>query len=348
MGAGPGKERGAIGIAGSVEAQRHGDPRQFTFVEEALDVVTRALSGDRRALGQVLRRVEDGTPEGRAALRALYPRTGHAHVVGITGAPGSGKSTLVNAFALGLRRREKRVAIVPIDPSSPLSGGAVLGDRIRMQDLAGDPGVFIKSMAAREALGGLAETTGDVISVLDAVGNDVILVETVGVGQAEIDIVREAHTTIVVLVPGLGDDIQAMKAGLLEIADIFVVNKADREGADAVVRQLSAMLSLGAPLDRPPPIVRTVATTGEGVERLLDEVDAHHAYLAASSQLNRLSRRQAERRVLELVRAGLLTRLSRALGGSGVFEAVVADVADRKLDPYSAADQLIAELLPPA
>ncbi|GIW05758.1 MAG: GTPase [Dehalococcoidia bacterium] len=311
-----------------------------------MELVGRALAGDRRALGQVLRRVEDRTPEGRAVLRALYPQTGQAHVVGITGAPGSGKSTLVNALALGLRRRGKRVAIVPVDPSSPLSGGAVLGDRIRMQDLSGDPGVFIKSMAAREALGGLAETTGDVITVLDAVGHDVILVETVGVGQAEVDIVREAHTTIVVLVPGLGDDIQAMKAGLLEIADIFVVNKADREGADSVARQLSAMLSLGAPIDRPPPIVRTVATTGEGVDQLLDEVEAHFAYLAASSQLHRLNRRKAERRVLELVRAGLLSRISRALGGSGEFEALVDQVADRKLDPYSAADRLITELLP--
>jgi LAO/AO transport system kinase len=311
-----------------------------------MDLVERALAGDRRALGQLLRRVEDATPEGRAALKALYPRSGHAQVVGITGAPGSGKSTLVNALALALRRRGKRVAIVPVDPSSPLSGGAVLGDRIRMQDLAGDPGVFIKSMAAREALGGLAETTGDVITVLDAVGNEMIVVETVGVGQAEVEIVREAHTTIVVLVPGMGDDIQAMKAGLLEVADIFVVNKADRDGADAVVRQLRAMIALGAPPDRPPPIVSTIATTGEGVDRLLDEIDAHFAYLATSSQLDRLTRRQAERRVLDLVRAGLLARLRRSLGGSSVFEEVVSEVAARTLDPYSAADRLINEVLP--
>ncbi|MCS6802811.1 MAG: methylmalonyl Co-A mutase-associated GTPase MeaB [Chloroflexota bacterium] len=311
-----------------------------------MNLVDRALAGDRRALGQLLRRVEDGTPDGRAALRALYPRSGHAHVVGITGAPGSGKSTLVNALALAMRRQGKRVAIVPVDPSSPLSGGAVLGDRIRMQDLAGDPGVFIKSMAAREALGGLAETTGDVITILDAVGNDVIVVETVGVGQAEVDIVREAHTTIVVLVPGMGDDIQAMKAGLLEVADIFVVNKADREGADAVVRQLRTMIALGAPLDRPPPIVPTVATTGEGVDRLREEIDAHFAYLAASSRLDRLTRRQAERRVLEVTRTRLLARLSRAVGDSTLFEEVVAEVAARKLDPYSAADRLIEAILP--
>lgn len=310
-----------------------------------MQMVERALAGDRRALGQVLRRVEDGTIEGRAALRLLYPRSGQAQIVGVTGAPGSGKSTLVSQIALELRRRGKTVAIVPVDPSSPLSGGAVLGDRIRMQDLSGDPGIFIKSMAARTALGGLSETTADVITVLDAVGYDLVIVETVGVGQAEVDIVGEAHTTIVVLVPGLGDDIQAMKAGLLEIADIFVVNKSDREGANSVARQLRAMLGLGAPMDRPPPILATVATTGEGIGRLVDEILEQYGALAADSR-DRHAHQQAERRLLELVQRGLLARIAGVLGGSGAFEAEVEQVAARHTDPYQAAETLLATLFP--
>ncbi|GIW10980.1 MAG: methylmalonyl Co-A mutase-associated GTPase MeaB [Chloroflexi bacterium] len=311
-----------------------------------MELVERALAGDRRALGQLLRRVEDGTAEGREALRLLYPRSGRAHVVGVTGTPGSGKSTLVSQLALGLRQRQRTVAIVPVDPSSPLSGGALLGDRIRMQELAGDPGVFIKSMAAREALGGLAETTADVVAVLDAVGHDVIMIETVGVGQAEVDVVRTAHTTLVVLVPGLGDDIQAMKAGLLEVADLFVINKADREGADTLARQIRAMLALGAPMDRPPPILLTVATTGQGVEAVLAEIDAHWRYLVESSQLVRRAQEQARRRVLELARTALLARLSRQLGGSGLLEEQVAAVAARQLDPYTAAERLVEAVLP--
>jgi LAO/AO transport system kinase len=311
-----------------------------------MELVERALAGDRRALGQLLRRVEDGTAEGRAALRLLYPRSGRAHVVGVTGPPGSGKSTLVSQLALGLRQRQQTVAIVPVDPSSPLSGGALLGDRIRMQELAGDPGVFIKSMAAREALGGLAETTADVVAVLEAAGHDVILIETVGVGQAEVDVVRTAHTTLVVLVPGLGDDIQAMKAGLLEVADIFVINKADREGADTLARQIRAMLALGEPMDRPPPILLTVATTGQGVEAVLAEIDAHWRYLVGSGQLARRAEEQARKRVLELARTALLARLSRQLGGSGLLEEQIAAVAARQLDPYTAAERLVEAVLP--
>jgi LAO/AO transport system kinase len=310
------------------------------------DLIDRALAGDKRALGRLLRSVEDGTAAGRDALRLLYPRTGRAHIIGVTGPPGSGKSTLVNQLALALRRRGQTVGIVAVDPSSPITGGAVLGDRVRMQDQTSDPGVFIKSMAAREALGGLAETTGDVVSALDATGRDVVIVETVGVGQAEVDIVREAHTTIVVLVPGLGDDIQAMKAGLLEVADLFVVNKADREGADAVVGQLQYMLALAPSGDRTPPIVRTVATTSQGMDQLLDEIDAHYRFLRETGALDRRLHRQAERRVLDLVRAGLLARIQRAFGGDGSFEELVEAVAERKQDPYSAADALIDRVVP--
>ncbi len=235
-----------------------------------MDLVDRLLAGDRRAVARLISLVENGAPESREALAALFPHTGHAHIVGITGSPGSGKSTLVNQLAKVFRRQGATVGIVAVDPTSPFSGGAILGDRIRMQDLCGDPGVFIRSMATRGALGGLARATSDVVKVLDAFGKDVILVETVGVGQDEVDIAKAAHTTIVVEAPGMGDDIQAIKAGVMEIADILVVNKADREGAERTVAALEMMLDLnGHPAcGWQTPVLKTVATQDEGIADL--------------------------------------------------------------------------------
>ncbi|RME35216.1 MAG: methylmalonyl Co-A mutase-associated GTPase MeaB, partial [Thermoflexia bacterium] len=236
-----------------------------------MELASRVLAGDRRALARLISLIEDEAPSVQDALSALHPHTGRAHIVGITGAPGTGKSTLVNELAKGFRARGETVGIIAVDPTSPFTGGALLGDRVRMRDLAGDPGVFIRSMATRGSLGGLARATGDVVRVLDAAGFSTILVETVGVGQAEVDIARTAHTTVVVEAPGLGDDVQALKAGLMEIADILVVNKADRPGAAQTVRALEVALELGwnsaaqAQNRWRPPVLQTVALDGTGV-----------------------------------------------------------------------------------
>src|SRR5690349_19336987 len=237
------------------------------FLVYIVDLVESILSGNRRALARGITVVETGGAPARELLGALYASTGRAHIVGITGAPGVGKSTLVNALALSWRRAGKTIGIVAVDPTSPFTGGAILGDRIRMQPLGGDPGVFVRSMASRGRLGGIARATGDTIDLLDAAGFDMVLVETVGAGQGEVEIASAAHTTVVIEVPGMGDDVQAIKAGILEIADVFVVNKADREGADATIRQLRSMLHLGGPARDgwSPPIVPAVAMRDEGI-----------------------------------------------------------------------------------
>ena len=321
------------------------------------------LSGNRRALARVISQVEDYGPEAHALLAALYPHTGRAHVVGITGAPGTGKSTLVNALAKAYRAAGKTVGVIAVDPTSPFSGGALLGDRVRMRDLAGDPGVFIRSMATRGSLGGLARATADVILVLDAAGFERILVETVGVGQAEIDIASAAHTTIVVEAPGLGDEVQAIKAGVLEIADLFAVNKADREGADHTVMALQMMQGLAPapaghhgpqksighhpePGGQPdgswlPPITKTIATRGEGVEALRDWVERHAAYLR---EIGQLARREVTRATIALdhiLRDSLMATLLARLP-AGRLEETVAAIAERQIDPYTAAEQLLA------
>ncbi|MCX7706674.1 MAG: methylmalonyl Co-A mutase-associated GTPase MeaB [Anaerolineae bacterium] len=319
------------------------------------------LSGNRRALARVISQVEDNGPEAHALLAELYPHTGRAHVIGITGAPGTGKSTLVNALARAYRVTGKTVGIIAVDPTSPFSGGALLGDRVRMRDLAGDPGIFIRSMATRGSLGGLAHATADVISVLDAAGFDRILVETVGVGQAEIDIASAAHTTIVVEAPGLGDEVQAIKAGVLEIADLFAVNKADREGADHTVMALQMMQGLAPapaghhgpqrrvahpePGPQPdgtwlPPITKTVATRGEGVETLRDWVERHASYLRETGQLVRRENQRAAAALDHILRDRLLAALLARLP-DGRLEQLVEAIARREVDPYTAADQLL-------
>jgi len=310
-----------------------------------MELIPQVLDGDRRALARLISFIEDNGPSACAALAALYPHTGRAHVVGVTGAPGTGKSTLVNELAKALRARNRTVGIVAVDPTSPFTGGALLGDRVRMRDLAGDPGIFIRSMATRGSLGGLAQATGDVAKVLDAAGFDIVLVETVGVGQAEVDVARTAHTTVVVEAPGMGDDVQALKAGLLEIADILVVNKADRPGAAQTARALEITLDMGRSSREEagnwrPPVLKTVALDGTGVGEVLEAVAAHRAYLQESGLWVRRER--------ERVRADLMWRLERELVsrlvervGEDVLEGWVERMVAREVDVYTAVQALL-------
>lgn len=305
------------------------------------DLVERLLAGDRRALSRVLTRVENGTREGRDALRRLYPRSGRAHTVGVTGGAGSGKSSLTGALAGELRRRGQQVGVVAVDPSSPFTQGAILGDRIRMQDLVLDEGVFVRSMAGRGALGGLAPAIDDVVAVMDAFGFPYVFIETVGAGQDEVEIAGTALTTVLVNNPGTGDDIQALKAGIIEIADVLVVNKADRPGADVLASQLRALLALAPGEGRAPPILSTVATTGEGVPALVDAIDEHRAHLERTGELARQRQREARHQVLSIAQRILLDRIRAGTSEEALAE-LVADVAGRSLDPHTAAERLVA------
>lgn len=306
----------------------------------------RIAAGDRRALATLISRLEREDPDAREILAALHPCIGRAMVVGITGAPGTGKSTLVAALARILRkgtagRPSQTVGIIAVDPTSPFSGGAILGDRIRMRDLAGDEGVFIRSMASRGRLGGLSRATDSAVRALDAAGFEVILVETVGVGQDEIDIARQAQTVIVVETPGLGDDIQALKAGILEIADILVINKADLPGADSAAGSLQAMLGLGpAEADGwQPPIVKTVGTTGEGVERLAEEVFRHRDHLRRSGEGERRERERAQSDLTERLRERLFERWQGAAKKD--LTEMARRIAARECSPEEAVEELL-------
>ena len=306
-------------------------------------LLERARAGDKRAIARLLSVVENDEPGAAEATSALYPLTGRAQIVGVTGPPGGGKSTLVNRLAGVYRERVERVAVVAVDPSSPFTGGALLGDRIRMRDRFLDEGLFIRSMASRGHSGGLARATSRVVNVLDALGYGVVLVETVGVGQEEVEVVRVADTVCLVTVPGLGDDIQAIKAGVLEIADVIVVNKADRPGADETARDLAQMLRLGKPrTDWTAPIVRTTASTGEGIEQLVGAIEKHRAWAAASGERDRRRRDAARAEVEQMLREALVRRLRDRVGSDGV-ERAVERVAERTIDPYAAVQELLRE-----
>jgi LAO/AO transport system kinase len=308
-----------------------------------LELVDRLLAGDRRAAARLVTLMEDGGPLAREAIAALYPHTGHAHIIGVTGSPGTGKSTLVYELAKEFRSRGKTVGIIAVDPTSPFSGGALLGDRIRMQKLSTDEGIFIRSMASRGQLGGLARATGDAIKVLDAFGSDLVLVETVGAGQSEVEIARAAHTVIVVDAPGLGDDIQAIKAGLFEIADIFVINKADRDGADRSFLTLQMMLDLeedNTPGEWRPPLLKTIALQGEGSAVLADAVERHLAHLRDSGQLHVRNTRLAQEELRRILSQELLDRLLGRVS-SAEWDSLTRGIAERTIDPYAAADRLL-------
>ncbi|TWH01628.1 LAO/AO transport system kinase [Nocardioides sp. J9] len=303
----------------------------------------KARAGDPRSVGRLVSQVEDESPLLPELMRALAPHTGHARIVGLTGAPGVGKSTSTNALIGELRRRDQRVAVLAVDPSSPFSGGALLGDRIRMGDHVLDPGVFIRSMAARGHLGGLAWTTPQVLRVLDAAGFDYVLVETVGVGQSEVEVAGQADSTVVLLAPGMGDGIQAAKAGILEIGDLYVVNKSDREGADKVRRDLRSMLGLAERREGAwrPPVLKTVASTGDGVADVVDALEEHGAWLRESGELHRRRLRRARNEIETLA----LTVLRRRWGGVGEgdrLEELAAAVVAGETDPHSAAEVLTA------
>ena len=310
------------------------------------DLTRRLLAGDTRALARAISMVEEGGEAGQEVTRATFAHAGSAYVVGVTGVPGAGKSTLVDGLAALYRQRGERVGVVAVDPSSAFSGGALLGDRIRMQRHSTDPGVFIRSMATRQHLGGLAEATPAVVDLLDAAGHKRILIETVGVGQDEIEIVQAAHTVIVVSAPGLGDDIQAIKAGILEIADIHVVSKADKPEANDAVRVLRAMLNLDPSIHEKKgwrvPICPTSALSGEGLGELFIAIDRHRAHLRESGEIDFRRRRIAEMRILKT--AENIVRAEFAYRRNGALAAVLDRVVAREMDPFSAANDLLASL----
>ncbi|MEI6206836.1 MAG: methylmalonyl Co-A mutase-associated GTPase MeaB [Desulfuromonadales bacterium] len=312
-----------------------------------MSLAEQVVQGHIRAAARLMRDIDDNRPNAVQELKLLYPHTGKAYIIGITGPPGAGKSTLVDQLTASFRRHGKKVGVVAIDPTSPFTGGAILGDRIRMNRHSCDEGVFIRSLATRGALGGLSRSTADVALVMDALGMDIVIIETVGVGQDEVDIVKTAHTTCVVMVPGLGDDIQAIKAGILEIGDIFVVNKADREGADRTARELCTMLEMRNNPEEGwnPQVLKTEAQRGTGIEELTGEIMSHRTFLFSSGTINSFLHERNRRHFMDILRDSLFRSAMKFMDTDGTLDRVVAGMGNHSIDPYSATEEVLSKMM---